>query len=221
MTDTSEEDRLLAGEYALGLLAAEEARAFEARLQAEPALRALHESWAEDMAGLLANVPDVPPPPAVKAALERRLFPEESQSLWRRLGILPALGGALAAALIALAVSLWVTPAPLLVARIAAADDSLIVAAAWQPDSGTLRLDRRAGAALPGRALELWLIAGTAPPVSLGLLQDAALTEIVLPAEAIALLPGATLALSDEPPGGSPTGQPTGAVLALGPLLGT
>ena len=25
-----------------------------------------------------------------------------------------------------------------------------------------------------------------------------------------------TLAISDEPPGGSPTGQPTGAVLALG-----
>ena len=27
---------------------------------------------------------------------------------------------------------------------------------------------------------------------------------------------GLTLAISDEPPGGSPTGQPTGAVLAVG-----
>ena len=38
------------------------------------------------------------------------------------------------------------------------------------------------------------------------------------PAVTSQLAPDAVLAVSDEPPGGSPTGLPTGTVLAAGPL---
>jgi anti-sigma-K factor RskA len=67
--------------------------------------------------------------------------------------------------------------------------------------------------------LQLWLIAGNDAPVSLGVLPAQAMVALQVPAAVSArLAPDAVLAVSDEPPGGSPTGQPTGAVLAMGPL---
>ena len=72
------------------------------------------------------------------------------------------------------------------------------------------------GGARPGRALELWLIEGDDPPVSLGVLPDTEATVLQVDAAVAAALPGGVLAVSDEPPGGSPTGQPTGDVLATG-----
>lgn len=65
-------------------------------------------------------------------------------------------------------------------------------------------------------SLELWLIAD-GKPVSLGLLPTAGEGKLKLP-------PGVagaqlTLAVSLEPVGGSPTGQPTGPVLTSGPAI--
>jgi anti-sigma-K factor RskA len=71
------------------------------------------------------------------------------------------------------------------------------------------------------RALELWLIEGQGrPPRSLGLLDRQQKTSLTLPAELrSALEPSAGLAVSLEPPGGSPTGKPTGPVIYQGPIL--
>ena len=84
-------------------------------------------------------------------------------------------------------------------------------------------MNRTAGAAVPGRVLELWLIAGDNPPVSLGVLPEAASAEVQLTPDLVAALAAGTLpinlAISDEPPGGSTTGAPTGAVLAMGPVI--
>lgn len=55
---------------------------------------------------------------------------------------------------------------------------------------------------------ELWIIAPNANPVSLGLLQDRPL--VVTYPEPPA---GFVFAVSVEPEGGSPTGQPTGPVI--------
>ncbi len=57
-----DEDRLLAGEYALGLLPPDEAVAFEDRLSSDPELRALYASWAEDFASLTDGIAPVAPP---------------------------------------------------------------------------------------------------------------------------------------------------------------
>jgi anti-sigma-K factor RskA len=62
----------------------------------------------------------------------------------------------------------------------------------------------------------LWLIAGGNAPVSLGVLPDSGIVALAFPVDLKDQLRGATLAISDEPDGGSPTGQPTGAVLATG-----
>ncbi len=219
-----DEDAALCAEYALGLLTPEEVRAFESRMNVDPAFRAQAILWIEDMAALADTIPPEAPPARVESALRARLFPEERQSFLRRIGLLPALIGGLVAALMVLWAStsgiLLPDPAtgPRYAATIAAEDGSLVVEATLLPDMGTVSITRTAGAAPTGRVLELWLIAPDAAPVSLGVLPDDQTAELTLAAAVATAVPGATLALSDEPPGGSPTGQPTGSVLALGPV---
>jgi len=65
------------------------------------------------------------------------------------------------------------------------------------------------------RALELWRVPASGIPVSLGLVQDYELS--VKPN--IEVEPGDTLAVSVEPPGGSPSGAPTGPVILSGTLV--
>ena len=71
------------------------------------------------------------------------------------------------------------------------------------------------------RAMELWLIlpGPNQRPQSLGLIQPGQPIRLTIPPElAGQLTPDAALAVSLEPPGGSPTGQPTGPVIASGKL---
>ena len=67
--------------------------------------------------------------------------------------------------------------------------------------------------------MELWLIPEGEKPHSLGLIDPDKPVTISVPEN---LLPkvnqSAVLAVSLEPPGGSPTGQPTGPVIANGKL---
>lgn len=71
---------------------------------------------------------------------------------------------------------------PTFTASVTAEDSSLIVAANFVAETNTLADTRQTGDALPGRALELWLIAdGAAAPVSLGLLLRDRVTQITLP----------------------------------------
>ena len=218
-----EDDQALAAEYALGLLDRSEARAFEARMAAEPALRATYVIWAEDLARLTDNIAPVEPPQKVYAALDQRMFGTQKQGFLQWIGLIPSLiGGLIAATLVYLVTSfglLTTPPGPQLTAEITATDQSLVVLAAFDLETGTLIVQRTAGAAVPGRVLELWLIAGDNPPVSLGVLPDAAQATVPLSAAIIARLEGGTLAISDEPVGGSTTGAPTGSVLAIGPVI--
>ena len=66
---------------------------------------------------------------------------------------------------------------------------------------------------------ELWLIPADGKPRPLGLLSADRSVTIAVPADLAALtIRNAVLAVSLEPPGGSPTGQPTGPVIAQGKL---
>ena len=68
-----------------------------------------------------------------------------------------------------------------------------------------------------GRAPELWLIPKGAKPIAVGMISPRRPVTIVLaPALRDRVGPTAVLAVSVEPPGGSPTGQPTGPVIATG-----
>ena len=70
-----------------------------------------------------------------------------------------------------------------------------------------------------GRSLELWALPRGAQPKSLGVLAGARsdLKLVAVADRSLGDVPA--LAISLEPPGGSPTGQPTGPVLYTGPCV--
>lgn len=218
-------DTALAGEYVLHLLDDADRIAFEQRMAEEPALKELVREWDEQLSLLTQDIAPVAPPPAVKARLQETLFAQDTArrgSLWGWLA-----GGLVAAGLVAGTVLLapvlnpGADPEPAFTASIAAEDGTLVVEARFMLETRTLRVARQTGQVRAGRAQELWLIAeGAEAPVSLGLLSPARETRLTLPERLVAQMANAVLAISDEPAGGSPTGAPTGAVLAVGPVTG-
>ena len=243
-TDISSDPTGEAAEYVLGLLDADDRRAFEARLRSEPALAAEVRAWQGYFATMAeVEVDDVAPPASVRRAVEAALFgPEASagQSIWNRVAFWRGLSLAttiMAAVVVGFAIvpdirppdpgqvpevpdETGIPPGMLLMTHLVPIDGSGLGLAVTREPSGVLQVRRVAGGAGDGRARELWLIAGERAPISLGLLGDEALTTL-RPDDEVAQLftVGASLAISDEPPGGSPTGAPTGAILALGTLV--
>lgn len=70
-----------------------------------------------------------------------------------------------------------------------------------------------------GKAPQLWLVPAGQKPISVGMIAADAATTLTLDRALIARLgPTAALAVSVEPIGGSPTGQPTGPVIATGAI---
>lgn len=224
--DMDDDDRVFAAEYVLGLMDADAVRAFEARMSGDPMLRAQVVAWAEDFSAMTDEIPEETPPPGVFTAIASQLFgPAEADepSLWQRLGLGWIIPGAVAAAALAFFVvnAGLLTPdfAPEYVAEVTAEDASVHFTASYDADTGNLHLVRHAGEAAPGRSLEFWLIAGDSAPVSVMVWPTGSQEEeIILPAPVAAALPGGTLAISDEPEGGSPSGAPTGTVLAHGQI---
>lgn len=216
-----EEDIALAGEYAMDLLSDDEREAFEARLQAEPGLAHLVAEWREGLVGLADEVDAVAPPVGVKSAIDRRLFGADAART-SRWGFWQVVTGAATAAVAALAILLFFgapsggPQGPTLMTEVAAEDQSFRMTAAFLPAEDILRVTPVVGTAPEGRVLELWLIAGEDAPLSLGLLDDDAPSDIVIPAALQDRLNGAVLAVSEEPPGGAPDGAPTGNILGSG-----
>ncbi|WP_349360692.1 anti-sigma factor domain-containing protein [Stappia sp.] len=217
------EDEALAAEYVFRLLDAEASRAFEARLAAEPRLRALVHFWEAEAAGLADDLPEVAPPPAVKAGLMARLAGETQQApvarrawwSWRWVA-LPSLVAVAVAAFLVFAPMLR-GPAfdPAFHATLISADGAVRIEAGYAPDGSLFKVIPEQGAPRPGRDFELWVIGeGADAPVSLGVIPVDRESLFEISPEIAALIEGGTLAVSDEPEGGSPTGAPTGEILA-------
>lgn len=208
MTDApltpQEAEDALAAEYVLGVLDAAERAEVAARIRRDPAFAARVADWEGRLAGLNDGFAEAPPPNLLPQ-IEARLFPQPAR---RRFGLFGWLSGASVATALALAtLATLAPPRPDPVATLATADNRL----AYQVThfGGSLQVTRVAGVpAVAGQVHELWVIAPGANPVSLGLLQDRPLVVSypVPPA-------GFVLAVSIEPEGGSPTGQPTGPVI--------
>jgi anti-sigma-K factor RskA len=95
--------------------------------------------------------------------------------------------------------------------------------------TATMDLDRKQIVVVPattpsvptGRSTQLWLIPAGGAPISVGVFAPDTTAVLPLSAQLLAKLgPTAVLAVSVEPPGGSPTGQPTGPVIAKGAISG-
>lgn len=227
----------LAAQYVTGTLRHGARRRFETLLPGHPALRGALQAWQDRLMPLAAPVTPVPPPARVWRGIEARLWPAApgaagtATGWWQRLGLWRSLSGLATAAVLVLTVALMRTPPavpPIVVvlegqAGTPAAGATFVAsvsgdgqAMVMQPVSATLPLQ-------PDRVLELWSVppegAGGAPK-SLGLISASGAT--VLPRSRLpdTLLKGGTavLAVSVEPPGGSPTGAPTGPVVFAGKL---
>ena len=105
-----------------------------------------------------------------------------------------------------------------LAAQLVSDTSPLQVLAVVEPIKHEIALRRVSGSANEGRVLELWAILPDQAPVSLGVLPDSETARILVPAELRSQAAQITLAISDEPVGGSPTGAPTGDVLAAGAM---
>ncbi|WP_209426989.1 anti-sigma factor [Pararhodobacter sp. SW119] len=213
-----ERDELLAAEYVLGLLPAEEHRAAGDRVAVDGAFAERVRQWEARLSPLNAGFEEVPIPDLLPR-IEARLFRQtEAFAPKRRFAFgwgAGTLAAAAMAAVVFLAVTLWPPgPAPVVLqADLAAEDAELRFAARWDGAAGQLELTRTAGTAAPaGQDYELWLIDDSGVPRSLGLLRDP-VTQL-----AAVLQAGQTLAVSLEPEGGSPGDAPTGPVLAAAPL---
>jgi anti-sigma-K factor RskA len=216
-----------AAEYVLGTLDASERRAFERRLAAEPALRAEVEFWEQRLGPLANEVKSVKPAPELLSRIEARLdadAPAQRSGLWDSLPFWrwTAIGStALAAASLLALAFVGHTPAPgaPLVAKLDVPNGQAGFVAAFDPGRDSLTIVPASVAAVNQRVMELWLIAPGDRPRSLGLIEPGRPLQISVPADLKGrMAAAATLAVSLEPPGGSPTGLPTGPVIANGKL---
>jgi anti-sigma-K factor RskA len=216
-------NELLAAEYALGVLAGTERTAAAQRIARDSAFAALVAAWEERLAPWTAELPEVAPPPQVWERIAARLSgaqrqrPRFWQSLmfWRGFGIVSALAAA------CLAVLLYFSAASQQAALVASieGDGQRIFVAVIDVKRAVIAVVPAAYRPDPTRVPELWLIPPGGKPLPLGVLPSDRITQIAIPATfADRARRDAGLAVSLEPPGGSPTGQPTGPVIGSGKL---
>ncbi|SMC29849.1 Anti-sigma-K factor RskA [Andreprevotia lacus DSM 23236] len=214
----------LAAAYVLGTLRGPARQRFERLMVADAAIRRSVAEWETRLAPLNEAVQPVHPPRKVwrniKARL-RALRPAPSPWSWQGLALWRTLAGGLATAAIVLAViSVQLANQPVQVQYVAVLQDpaakvAMVVSAAGI--DGKLRVQSMQGGVPSDRDLELWALPEGGKPQSLGVVGHRTRAELAATARRLANVPA--LAISLEPKGGSPTGQPTGPVLYSGKLL--
>jgi len=222
-------DDMLAAEYVLGVLDAARRRDAARRIETDQTFARLVDAWEVRLSGLAeAYVPE-PAPERVKQAIDRRIFRTGGAAgagLWSSLAFWRGLAGAAVAAMLLLAAVPYLTgpqvaPQPARLAASLAADGSEVrYLALYDAAAGQVAMSHVHGARGPGRDFELWLIEGDRPPASMGVIPEGGSVHMpVDDAMRARIASGAVFAISSEPQGGSPTGRPTGPVVAAGSLL--
>ena len=234
MSDTDDRDHegrgLTAAEYVLGVLTAEQREAAARRVGRDAVFAREVADWEERLGAIAASVPEVAPPHdgwnRIEAALRRAgTSTQERRGFWHNLPLWRGLALAsttLAAACIAalIYVGAVAPPSAPLVAKLDAEGGRTGFVAAVSSGGENLTIVPAALlSAQEQKAMELWLIPSGEKPHSLGLIDRNKPVTISVPKDLLAKVNSdAILAVSLEPPGGSPTGQPTGPVIANGKL---
>ncbi|MBV9929664.1 MAG: anti-sigma factor [Alphaproteobacteria bacterium] len=228
----SPEDRdVLAAELALGLLDGDDHAEAAALAGRDPEFRAAVAGWTARLAPMLDEVHETAPPDRVWSRIEARIAPPPSNVVQLRRRVNLWRGYSLAATAIAasLALVLVTRPSPppppaapqTLVAMMQSEGGPARLVATYDPQTRRLIVQAAAGMApAPGHAHELWLIpAAGGKPHPMGIVSATAPNKMDVPMPmASDVREGAAFAVSVEPPSGSPTGLPTGPVIAQGKL---
>lgn len=221
-------------EYVLGVLdadlRAEVAREIDTSSEAATAVAV----WQSRLMPLADAITEVAPAPYVWARIHHALgldTPTRTKpkpgGLWNNLPLWHWLGLGASALAVALLVVVTlprsvptstVITASYMAATIQQDDGSAGWTATMDPQHGRMVVVPATPAAFDaGHAAELWLIPAGGKPIAVAMIAHDRPTTISLSAALIAQLgPTALLAVSVEPLDGSPTGQPTGAVVAKG-----
>jgi anti-sigma-K factor RskA len=227
-------DELIAAEYVLGVLPADERQIAARRIGADRDFARLVETWEVRLSPMDAAYSPVEAPASAKAGIDRRLFSgataaalgglQSARSLWSSLAVWRGLAvSALAGLAIYVAIPYVNPPAvepPLrLVASLAPRDSDVHYFVVYDARTRDVGLSHVTGARAEGRDFELWVIEGQQAPASLGIIPAGSNVHLAV-SDAISdkIESGAVFAISMEPAGGSPTGQPTGPVVAAGDL---
>ena len=222
----------LAAEYVAGTLRGPARRRFEALQPAHPLLRAATRAWQDRLMPLTLAVAPQKPSPEVWKRIEQRIGRATAPATasapvgwWRQLAFWRGLSALAGVAVLSLAV-LLANPGPVqppivvVLSSTAPAEAGAAVPASFV---ASITADGRAMVTKPlvnvglqaDKALELWSVPPSGAPRSLGLISASGATVV---SKKKVLEGTAALAVSLEPPGGSPTGAPTGPILFVGKL---
>lgn len=236
--ELSGDDRI-AAEYVLRLLDSEELLGARGRLSSDPPFGRLVAQWEERLAPLLDEVPGQAAPAELRSRILASLEDAGEGATIHALRRKAAVWRTYSAAMTAVAAALILVVGldtdreePVLQppARQAAAAETMVASLGSEggPAALIITYDARSrsliatpavlqGAA--GHSHELWVLPAAGAPRSLGIVSAGRSRKIVIPPALLqAIGANATLAVSVEPEGGSPTGLPTGPVIATGQL---
>jgi anti-sigma-K factor RskA len=229
-------DEQLAAEYVVGVLTSEERAQAERRIAAEPGFAAEVADWQERLIPLLAEIEPETPPRVVwmrvaaqlgVSATSRPAGVWNSVAVWRGVAAVASLAAAVAVAALVLTPPRVVTVPGQVPAAVPVLTSIALLKEEAGPTSFVVTLDKAhdrlivatvAGQAQADRSFELWVLPEGQAPVSLGVLNG---REALVLDTAKLLGPDgetANLAITLEPLGGSPSGDPTGPVVASGAL---
>ena len=224
----NDDDNILAAEVALGLLDGGEAEAARRRVAADPALASRVEWWRDRFEGLAEEraEPSASLWPRIDARLPRNDNSAAQVRRWQ--------AAAFAATLVAVVLgsSLALRPGPAPVAPSVAPAAAPLLLASLTGEGGvvaTVAYDRAAArlTVVPASIdthehdAELWIIPAGGIARSLGTIDAAHSITTAARADARGLIgTGATLAITLEQRGGSPTGKAQGPVIASGIISG-
>jgi anti-sigma-K factor RskA len=228
--DPTRSERLdaLAAQYALGTLSGRARRRLAAIARRDTAVAGAISAWEYRLCALATGVTPVIPAPRVWTAIRDRLGFADTRDRALRMPWWASLGWwrALATVGFVLAFAFGVTlfaprteaPPEQVVVVLAGPDARPTLIATAERGSRFLNVKAVAPVAIaPDRALELWMLPQGQNPRSLGVIPASGVGRVRLPVPAgTALQNIPALAVSLEPAGGSPTGQPTGPVLYTG-----
>ena len=217
-------DEVLAGEYVLGVLSLDDRHKVEARMRSDRSFAAIVTRWEQNLSSFSDEYESIKPPASVFPKVEKRIFGDRRgrASAWNSLLVWRSVTFAclfLTAGVIFFSINgvrVGPTTKPL-VADLAAPNNAINLVASYDLTNGRLKITPVASEQAEKKSLELWLIKGTAAPIPLGVLPQSGEGEVAIPADLRKQFSaGATIAVSVEPFGGSPSGAPTGPVIASG-----
>lgn len=218
---TPQERDEMAAEYVLGTLEAREAEAVRALIARDGDFARLVTDWEARLAPLLALATPEAPPPGLWARIEATLGGvRPARRAWRFK--LPSLGpafglgaGAVAAGLAAFIIFRPPVAPPLMTVLLTSQDQSAFLVEAQRGQIRLAAVNPRGVEA--GRVMQLWALPqGATAPTSLGLVPEDGRYSVT--PRSIRPEPGMLIEITLEPPGGSPTGRPTGPILFIGRL---